>query len=132
MSPSEIKKMIEQINEEFNFTYDKLNELYKQLQEEEIEEANLIDEVGARKSDHLKEILKAKDPHGKPLYTNETQRELALKDRLSSDVDYQVAVKNLRATQNKIREIKRWVDSYRFKLKFLISKMEALRGLGGV
>ena len=78
----------------------------KQLQILSISDGITIMELNAsqRKNKALYEVFEEKTSDGKPLYSNEAKRDIAVDSRLSQDSSYQVIISEISRSKNDLRK----------------------------
>lgn len=85
---------------------------------------DLIEKMAERKLKYTWEVLNAKDAEtGKPLYTNEQSREMAIKSKTEEDAEYPSWKEALRTAKERQLEADDGVKLLEWKLKFALAGM---------
>ena len=92
-------------------------------------EEELLEQLGQRKRAYLREVQEAKTESRKPIFSNETARELAVKERTDNDQEYHAWKNELKNVQLAIQEAKDEIEVCEWKLKLHLARLSMFKNL---
>ena len=90
-------------------------------------EEDILEQLGQRKRAYLREVQEAKTESGKPIFSNEQARELAVKERTDNDQEYRAWKEELKNVQLAIQEAKDDIEVCEWKLKLHLARLSMFR-----
>ncbi len=93
---------------------------------------DLREQLGLKESAALLEILNAKDEQGKPLYSNETARNAALRLALAANARYQEVERKIAAVEQDRAELVASAERLRNEFKlYLLDRQQEIAAMRG-